>query len=509
MGTTKERLQIIIEALNMSRDEMKQLQNDLEGTEQKAKQSKTGLAGMKVSLSALTAVAGSVTAAFYALKKAFDMAEQGAQLELTQRRFERLATSIGTTANVLEEDLNEATAGMLSRFEAMDLAMQLMSLGLAKSHEEAVRLTSIASQLNMDMNQLVLTLTNMTTMRFDALGVAVDGFEDKVRKLEEAGYDTNEAFKLAFMEQSEEQIEKVGSAADTAAGEFAKFTSNIKENKDEFKLWLKDAFLPVVTNMNDYMSAQDRLTEAVEKGIISEGELSDLRYRMRYDNYELADALEYLVQQEEEFAAQAGLTGKAVFDLNQQLRETKKAGEEAGEAGYKTEEGLGRGISALKNFSKEALATALINQRIEAFTVDKFISQEELSRIEYLGEKLGVDLPEDMATMVENYNTLSGNIENLGTGPHREIFGDIFAPGAGGIGERRMEAEFYITKGGETWGEIEDITNRTQEMILKANPTWDPNFDWFFEGVRLMVSGGGVPFRGENMIQDSLREALR
>ena len=72
------------------------------------------------------------------------------------------------------------------------------------------------------MNQLVLTLTNQTTMRFDALGISVDGFQEKVKALEAAGMSANDAFKEAFLQQAEEQITKVGNAADSAVGAFQK-----------------------------------------------------------------------------------------------------------------------------------------------------------------------------------------------------------------------------------------------------------------------------------------------
>ena len=77
--------------------------------------------------------------------------------------------------------------------EAMALAADLLALGLAKNSDEAVRLAKVQSGLGMDMNQLVL-LTNQTTMRFDALGVSVDGFDEKVKQLKATGMSTNEAF---------------------------------------------------------------------------------------------------------------------------------------------------------------------------------------------------------------------------------------------------------------------------------------------------------------------------
>ena len=55
-------------------------------------------------------------------------------------------------------------------------------------------------------------------MRFDALGISVDGFDEKVKALEETGLSASEAFNEAFLQQAEEQIKKVGDVANTSEG---------------------------------------------------------------------------------------------------------------------------------------------------------------------------------------------------------------------------------------------------------------------------------------------------
>jgi hypothetical protein len=155
-------------------------------------------------------VIGVLTAVGFAAKAAFDFARQGAELEYTAQKFDRLAASIGTTSDALMGDLRAATRGTVSDAQLMASATDFMALGLAKTHAEAVRLAKVAGGLGMNMNQLVLTLTNQTTMRFDALGVSVDGFQAKVDALKAAGMSANDAFKAAFLQQAEEQLARVG-----------------------------------------------------------------------------------------------------------------------------------------------------------------------------------------------------------------------------------------------------------------------------------------------------------
>ena len=166
-------------------------------------------------------------AIYGSMKKVYAFAREGADLEYLSSKFDNLTESIGTTTDALMKDLRKATDGTVSDMELMASATDFMALGLANSHDEVVRLTSVAGQLGMNMNQLVLTLTNQTTMRFDALGVSVDGFDEKVAALKKTGMSANDAFNEAFLQQAEEQIKTVGSVTDESIGSFMRFESSI------------------------------------------------------------------------------------------------------------------------------------------------------------------------------------------------------------------------------------------------------------------------------------------
>jgi hypothetical protein len=199
-------------------------------------------------------------------KTAFDFAKQGAQLEYAELRFNRLASSIGTTGDALEKDLRKATRGLLSDAQLMASAGDLMALGLVKTHDQAVRLTNVAAQLGMNMNQLVLTLTNQTTMRFDALGVSVDGFKERLEALEAQGLSTNEAFTEAFLQQAEDQIRRVGGIADTSAGSFMQFEAAVANAGDELKRSFLPAIEPLITFLTLYLRAFGDANRATEEG---------------------------------------------------------------------------------------------------------------------------------------------------------------------------------------------------------------------------------------------------
>lgn len=194
----------------------------------------------------------------------FNLLREGAALEETERKFTRLAETIGTTADALKDDLGVATGGLLTTAEQMALATDLMTLGLASTHDEAIRLSNVAAQLGFDMNQLVLTLTNQTTMRFDALGLSVDGFDEKVQTLKDSGLAANEAFKLAFLEQAEEQLDRVGSIIDTNAGKLEILAANWRESTDNMKRGILDAAAPIISKLADMVTAANDAEIAIK-----------------------------------------------------------------------------------------------------------------------------------------------------------------------------------------------------------------------------------------------------
>ena len=196
------------------------------------------------------ATIGPVVALGAALKRAFDLGKEGAALEFARDKFDRLAVAVGTTSSVLMDDLRRATRGLVSDTQLMVSATDFMALGLAKTRDEVVRLAKVAGGLGMNMNQLVLTLTNQTTMRFDALGVSVDGFDKKVDALKKSGMEASAAFKEAFLQQAEQQLATVGERADSSISSFDRLEASSRNLGDAIKVALN----PVVAQTAELMA---------------------------------------------------------------------------------------------------------------------------------------------------------------------------------------------------------------------------------------------------------------
>jgi hypothetical protein len=134
----------------------------------------------------------------------------GAELQTTTERFGKLAASIGTTADVMLGKLREATKGMISDAELMASASGIVSLKLADNEEQVVRLATVVGTLGWDMQQVILTFANLSTMRLDALGLSVDEVKQKQKELMEQGMSAAAAFKEAVIQAGEARLDVGG-----------------------------------------------------------------------------------------------------------------------------------------------------------------------------------------------------------------------------------------------------------------------------------------------------------
>lgn len=247
------KIDILVNAVtNAAISGLKNVRSEIEGIGREAKATKEKNADFTAGLQAIAGKAAVVSGALLgvgaAIKKGYDFAREGAELDIARDKFDRLAESIGTTGDALLVNMQKATRGLVSDAELVAGASDLMSLGLVKNEQDAIRLSRVVGALDMNMNALTLTMTNKTTMRFDTLGVAVAGFDERLQTLIDSGMDADAAFGEAFLRQAEAQVEKVGEAADGAIAPFKRLQAHIQNVADETKKNLTPAFSELINN---------------------------------------------------------------------------------------------------------------------------------------------------------------------------------------------------------------------------------------------------------------------
>lgn len=263
-----------------------------------------GLGALKMAFGTLESAASAAMAAI----------NEGAALELAQSRFENLAASIGTTADALTGQMAAATQGMMSNAQMVSAASDIISLGLADSGDEVVRLSNLVGQLGWDMQVLTLTMANDSMLRLDALGLSMENVTAKMEALKAAGVSADEAFDLAVIEAGEEKLELLGSAAESGVGKIQQLTSMWQNATDAFKVNFAEGAIEQLGALADAIAAN---TPGIEQGM---GELGERAGKVigRVMATAAADGL-YLNRKEiEDQLKEVGVSGRELGQLRQQ-----------------------------------------------------------------------------------------------------------------------------------------------------------------------------------------------
>jgi len=266
---------------------------------------------------ALAGFAAGVFVLKQAGEKMYEFGRQGAELEYTASMFDRLTGSINESSDIMMVKLRQATGYTLSDMNAMASATDFLSLGLAKNGDQAIRLSRVSGQLGMDMNQLVLTLTNQTKARFDQLHVSVAGFDERLQKLKDSGMDVNDAFTEAFLQQAEMQIENVGSILDEDISGFMKFEAALSNLADRTKREWSPVFAEladdIATILNASLVASDGIT-LLNEDLIT-GKISYEQYKEAVDA--LIEPMGVFIDENGEFATGAAQSVGAMNELRE------------------------------------------------------------------------------------------------------------------------------------------------------------------------------------------------
>lgn len=391
---------------------------EMGAVEKRAKQATSSMDKFRKGMIGIGVAAAGITAALALAKRGFDLAREGAVITNMQVKFDRLAQSIGTTGEALQKDLRIGARGLVDDFTLMNGAMELMSLGLVNSHADTLRLANVSNQLGFDMNNLVLTLTNMRTMRFDQLGLRVEGFQKKVKALEKQGLSASAAFKEAFLQQAEEQLKLVGSVADTTLGKFLRLESGVKSMAQEFKITVAEsealgAALDGVVWIVDQLRDETQEYESLLAGdfvstLENIGELAGLLtlewFNQKREAKENKEALEALNPAIMQAATSSDTAMLASAGFNTEL--SRIAGAAAGGTAALKAQDL-----ALSEWSDKAIGARLISSLLTDAMLDENISLQEAATIRGVAAQAGVDLGESFGEQISNYNDFFAEFE--------------------------------------------------------------------------------------------------
>lgn len=232
-----------------------------------SQRAKKGFKSIAGGLENIANVAAVVTPALEVLKTAFDFAQEGFALNVAANQFGLLAESIDSTADVLETRLKVATKGLISDAELMASASEIISLGLAKTEDDTIRLATVISTLSLNMEQVILTFANNSKARLDSLGLSITRVDEITQDFVATGATVEDAFDLAVLAALEERVDLLGLSAGAAVDPIEQLTASGKNVADSFKRWLADglnpalsALVPLVKNLEETDNSIKALT---------------------------------------------------------------------------------------------------------------------------------------------------------------------------------------------------------------------------------------------------------
>lgn len=152
-----------------------------------------------------------------------ELTKLGIQAEAAELRFQRFAGGSAEAAIYLQA-VQEAAGGTISKMDAMAASTKMLQMGLISNSDEMNTMAKIAIQLGDQtqsagdrMNDFSLLLANRSVMRLDNFGIASGKVRTRVEELKKSGYDLDEAFKLAVLEEGRKSLERLGDTSGTAA----------------------------------------------------------------------------------------------------------------------------------------------------------------------------------------------------------------------------------------------------------------------------------------------------
>lgn len=263
----------VVEIIIRGKDELSRSLSGMSGNVLGLSTSMLGLAG--VGLGVGVAVGGVLA------KLATDAAEG----EAVERSFDNLAESIGTTSDVILDELAPATLNLLNNDELALVGVKLLTSGLADNKEEMALITGTAVRLGRAVGKEALPsvedFTNMlmtgSTRALKDYGLSEEEVTTRANELKDAnaGMTDQQAFMQAALDISKEKLALTGDEAGTLADDKMEALQTRFENVEDemgtallpaFNILLDELIIPLADAIEDDLAPAlaETLPEAIK-----------------------------------------------------------------------------------------------------------------------------------------------------------------------------------------------------------------------------------------------------
>ncbi len=283
------------------------------------------------------------------LAEAIDMAEEGANILVTQERFDALTASIGSTADVMER-LNEVTGGTIGELEAMNSANQLMAMGLVQSEDELLKLFDTVNKLKSPTDSLTdsmenfsLMLANQSIARLDSFGISSGAVKNRMAELMEAteGMTRETAFFIATMDEAENTMARTGTAAGVTANNFTRIKVAAGDNLNSLKTLMAEGLDPIAQILlGDFKDGFREATQAQIEAAEATGDQEQQLIALQEQLLKTKNLMGVLTGAHGENKDEVAKNLAAQLDYNETLAATRGTTKQARDAGRELERQL-------------------------------------------------------------------------------------------------------------------------------------------------------------------------
>ncbi len=323
-----ERIEIAIEAVDKASKELKKLQKGLKGVEKQAKKTEKPLARLKNNIKGLKSQllpAAVIVGGFgLALKKAFDLGEQGAVVEQTRASFDGLMESIGAAPDILQQ-LRIASRGTVSDLELMSSTQTLLAgatnetaKALADNLPALLNIAKAAQKLNPNLGDTTFLFNSIATgikrsqpLILDNLGLTIKIGDANEKYAEQLGITVEElsaqekqiALLNATLEAGNIIVAQAGGTTESAQDSFRRFEATSKNLADTLSVALFPAISDIVDTINILLTAGRDISAMIDAQILEvlaiTGSYEDYEQRVR----ELADTSNRTIISQDDYTA--------------------------------------------------------------------------------------------------------------------------------------------------------------------------------------------------------------
>lgn len=272
------------------RDKQREYEKTAKAAEQKAKAEKRAadnggfIADLKGFVNDFGPAIAAITAFGVATKKAFDLAQEGANLERLRVTGTALAKSFGVDMVDAVAKIKAASLGTLTSQQALLATNRALLLGISGDTDQLANIMQIAAirgrALGLDtttsFDRIILGIGRLSTRILDDLGIVIDGeqaYADYGAAIGKTADQLTEAEKRialtnAIIADGNKILADTGGVVDDNAAKFERFNASLVETKNRFTEAL-GALGPYVDGLNAWFFAQrDAIDIAVAHGSV-------------------------------------------------------------------------------------------------------------------------------------------------------------------------------------------------------------------------------------------------